>query len=80
MKAPLIVSERILSTLAKAQSEGNAVNRFFLGKSEIDCLIEWASDATLSEFESQGTFMGIQIYPINKPSYFAYELVELAVA
>jgi len=78
MKALLTVSERIAVTLAKAKSEGNVVNRFFLGKSEMECLMEWADDGALIELGLHGKYRGQKIYQIDKPSYFAYELVELA--
>lgn len=63
--------------------QGNAVTKFVLGRSEIDCLREWCRvdeleilDAACDTF----TFMGVTIEPVEARSYFAYELVELAVA
>lgn len=82
MKAPLTVYDRIQDRLNKSQMEGTSVVKFLLGRTEIDCLKEWClADEfyVLDEACDTFTFRGVTIEPVDFDSYFAYELVELAL-
>jgi hypothetical protein len=82
MQAPLTVFDRIQARLEKSETEGTSVVKFLLGKSEIDCLKEWCRADEIEEIEgSSGGFLfrGVAIEPVNFYSYFAYELLELAL-
>jgi len=82
MQAPLTVFDRIQARLEKSEGEGTTVVKFILGKSEIDCLKEWCRAdeiEVLDEASGAFTFRGISIEPVNFYSYFAYEMLELAL-
>ncbi len=82
MKALLTVSDRIKATLEKVAKEDYAVTKFILGRSEIECLKEWCrmdEFYVIDEACDTFTFMGVTIEPVEARSYFAYELVELAL-
>jgi len=82
MQAPPTVSDRIRASLEKASKEGNAVTKFILGRSEMECLKEWCrmdEYSIIDEACDTFTFMGVTIEPVGARAYFAYEVVELAV-
>lgn len=82
MQALMTVSDRIRACLVKAEQEGLSINRFFLGRKELDCLAEWADQPTADmiyaarELNCPLHYAGTEIYPIDRQTYFSYEVEE----
>jgi hypothetical protein len=78
MKTLVTITDRIAKAQADAATHLMRVTRVSLGVKEMECLTEWCDKKTYYAIKMSDRVytMGVEIIPVDKASFFGYEIEE----